>query len=221
MQAFQATPLPEGQNSRWVLGWQFTAGEYLQLSRDVFGDEGIQEVYLSPSAQADAGPEAPAAALPGKGPSGQTPQRVAVFSNTSLDGSNAEVVFSFVGRKGPAQPLLPNAPFRVAPPASVFLNNHYCWPLFRPQGSSGSGPAAVAAAAGSGVALVQGGAGAAAGKPATEAGQQQQMVEVATPWLSAAEMPRQLQVEYLPVEFSGETEDPALFAKTVTQFYFK
>jgi hypothetical protein len=220
MQAFGVTHLPEGQSSRWVLGWQFMAGEYLQLSRDVFGDEGIQEVYLSPSAQTDAPPDTPAA-LPGKGPSGQTPQRVAVFSNTSLDGSNAEVVFSFVGRKGPAQPLLPNAPFRVAPPASVFLNNHYCWPLFRPQGSSGSGPAAVAAAAGSGVALGRGGT-AAAPRPATEAGQQQQqMVEVATPRLSAEDMPRQLQVEYLPVEFSGETEDPALFAKTVTQFYFK
>jgi len=135
-----------------------------------------------------------------------------------LAGNNAEVVFSFVGRKGPEQPPVPNAPFRVAPPTYVFLNNHYCWPLFRPPGSAGNSPAAVAAAAGSGATIGRGSNAAAAAANQT---QQQQMVEVATPRLAAANMPRQLQVEYLPVEFVAESEDPALFAKTVTQFYFK
>jgi hypothetical protein len=31
-------------SSRWVLGWQFAAGEHLQQSKDVFGDAGIQKV---------------------------------------------------------------------------------------------------------------------------------------------------------------------------------
>lgn len=140
--------------------------------------------------------------------------------NTSLDRSNSEVVFSFVGRKGPDSHVLKaTAPFRVAPPTYVFLNNHYCWPLFRPQGSSGSSPAAVAAAAGSGAAVGRGG-GVGAQAQVSGAGQQQ-MVEVATPQLDAANMPRRLQVEYLSVEFVAKEDDPALFAKTVTQFYFK
>lgn len=138
--------------------------------------------------------------------------------NTSLGGSNGEVVFSFVGRKGPEPPILPTAPFRVAPPTNVFLNNHYCWPLFRPSSSSGNSPAAIAAAAGSGAAVGKA-PGAPAGKQAPQ--QQMQMVEVATPQLEPANMPRQLQVEYLPVEFAARDDDPALFAKTVTQFYFK
>lgn len=141
-----------------------------------------------------------------------------VAGNTSLGGSNGEVVFSFVGRKGPEEPPLPNAPFRVAPPTYVFLNNHYCWPLFRPPSSSGNSPAAVAAAAGSGAAVGRSSNSAA---PANGQQQQQQMVEVATPRLAAADMPKLLQVEYLPVDFVADTQDPALFAKTVTQFYFK
>jgi len=70
----------DSQDSRWVLGWQFAAGEYLQMSRDVFGDDGIQKVFMSPSLQgpgADTGAEAAAA---GRGMLGQSPQRVAVFS---------------------------------------------------------------------------------------------------------------------------------------------
>lgn len=127
-----------------------------------------------------------------------------------------------MGRKGPAQPALPNAPFRVAPPTYVFLNNHFCLPLFRPQSSSGSSPAAVAAAAGSGATV---------GRPSSPTGvpsvqesgqqQQQQMVEVATPRLSPANMPKRLQVEYLPVERVADSEGSTLFAKTATQFYFK
>jgi hypothetical protein len=35
---------PEDGSSRWVLGWQFAAGEHLQQSKDVFGDIGIQKV---------------------------------------------------------------------------------------------------------------------------------------------------------------------------------
>lgn len=131
-----------------------------------------------------------------------------------------------MGRKGSDNPVLKaTAPFRVAPPTYVFLNNHYCWPLFRPQGSSGSSPAAVAAAvAGSGAAVgrvaTSGGVGAQT-QQVSLAGQQMQMVEVATPRLDAANMPRRLQVEYLPVEFVAKEDDLALFAKTVTQFYFK
>lgn len=144
--------------------------------------------------------------------------------NTSLGGSNAEVVFSFVGRKGPERPLLPNAPFRVAPPTYVFLNNHYCWPLFRSQSSSGSSPAAMAAAAGSGAAVGRtssADAPAPPPPPQQQQEQQQQLVEVATPRLAQANIPKRLQVEYLPVEVAAESEDPALFAKTVTQFYFR
>lgn len=80
MQDAAAAAPSDSQDSRWVLGWQFAAGEYLQMSRDVFGDDGIQKVFMSPSLQgtaADAGAEAPAA---GRGMLGQSPQRVAVFS---------------------------------------------------------------------------------------------------------------------------------------------
>lgn len=122
-----------------------------------------------------------------------------------------------MGRKGPERPILPSAPFRVAPPERIFLNNHYCWPFFKPQGSGGSSPAAVAAAVGSGAAVGLGSSTPAAGQP----DQQVQMVEVATPKLEPDNMPKQLQVEYLPVEFASKGDDPALFAKTVTQFYFK
>lgn len=72
-------PVKEG-DSRWVLGWQFAAGEYLQMSRDVFGDEGIQNVFMSPSLQGPA--EGVSPALPGRD---QTPQHVAVFSELLLD----------------------------------------------------------------------------------------------------------------------------------------
>lgn len=144
--------------------------------------------------------------------------------NTSLDGTNSEVIFSFVGRKGPAQPALSSAPFRVAPPTYVFLNNHYCWPLFRPQSSSGTSPAAVAAAAaGSGAAVGRGSPGTSpAGAPGVQEAGQQEMVEVATPRLAPVNMPKLLQVEYLPVEKEGaQDEGSKLFAKTATQFYFK
>jgi hypothetical protein len=33
-----------GDGNRWVLGWQFAAGEHIRDSKDVFGDEGIQKV---------------------------------------------------------------------------------------------------------------------------------------------------------------------------------
>jgi hypothetical protein len=81
LQSFEPPEPVEGDGSRWVIGWQFAAGEYLQVSRDVFGDEGIQQVFMSPSAQ---GPAESAEEVPGLPPSrgtlGQTPQRVAVFS---------------------------------------------------------------------------------------------------------------------------------------------
>lgn len=68
--------------SRWVLGWQFAAGEYLQMSRDVFGDEGIQQVFMSPSLQG--GPDGSSdSQASGRGLPAQTPQRVAVFSKCS------------------------------------------------------------------------------------------------------------------------------------------
>lgn len=43
LQSFGAAE-PDDGSSRWVLGWQFAAGEYLQQSKDVFGDAGIQKV---------------------------------------------------------------------------------------------------------------------------------------------------------------------------------
>jgi hypothetical protein len=54
-------------NASWVLGWQFTAGEYLQQQRDVFGDDGITNIFLAPD-QAAAG----------------APQGIAVFSEWQL-----------------------------------------------------------------------------------------------------------------------------------------
>jgi hypothetical protein len=51
-------------NASWVLGWQFTAGEHLQQQRDVFGDDGITNVFLTAPDQAAAG----------------APQGIAVFS---------------------------------------------------------------------------------------------------------------------------------------------
>lgn len=77
LQSFEPPPRGDNSSSRWVLGWQFAAGEYLQLSRDVFGDEGIQRVYMAPNL-ADAG-EADAATV-ARGTTDQTRQRVAVFS---------------------------------------------------------------------------------------------------------------------------------------------
>jgi hypothetical protein len=55
-------------NASWVLGWQFTAGEHLQQQRDVFGDDGITDVFLTARDQAAAG----------------APQGVAVFSEFAL-----------------------------------------------------------------------------------------------------------------------------------------
>jgi hypothetical protein len=50
----------------------------------------------------------------------------------------------------------------------------------------------------------------------------QEKVQIATPRLSPAAMPKRLQVDYLPVEREREGDDSAkLFAKTATQFYFK
>jgi hypothetical protein len=47
-------------------------------------------------------------------------------------------------------------------------------------------------------------------------------VEAVTPRLSPSDMPKRLQVEYLPVEREGGKDEGAmLFAKTATQFYFK
>lgn len=145
--------------------------------------------------------------------------------NTSLGAPNNEVVFSFVGRKGP-DAARPTAPFRVAPPTAVFLNNHYCWPLFRPGDSGGTASTASTASAAAAAAAAR--ANAALGSSSRPAQQQQPqvqqpqvMVEVASPQLQPAAQPKQLQVEYLPVEFAPTTDDPALFAKTVTQFYFK
>jgi hypothetical protein len=50
--------------------------------------------------------------------------------------------------------------------------------------------------------------------------QRQQWPAVAAPQLSAA-MPKVLQVEYLPVEFTQVGEDGRVFAKNLTQFYFR
>eukprot|EP00775_Hariotina_reticulata_P007323 gene7323-7535_t len=44
---------------------------------------------------------------------------------------------------------------------------------------------------------------------------------VAQPQLALDRIPRQLLVEYLPVEFTPAADKAALFAKTLTQFYFK
>lgn len=156
--------------------------------------------------------------------------------NSSLLGPNNEVTFSFVGRKGPKGFDASKAPFRVAPPANLFLNNHFCWPLLRPSqdgaagGSPGDGRAAslsvnqssniipafgqdgsptpAAAAGGSGV------------SNSSDGSSQQQWPAIAVPQLPPDVMPRSLMVEYLPVAFNGG-EDSGLFAKNLTQFYIK
>ncbi|WIA40777.1 hypothetical protein OEZ86_004457 [Tetradesmus obliquus] len=189
-------------NASWVLGWTFTAGEHLQQPRDVFGDDGISDVYLSGQDQAAA-------------------QGVAVFSNSSLAGPQAEATFSFVGRKGPKADASPAAaPFSVAPPTALFLNNHYCWPLLRHSGSIAD-PASAANAAGNASGLSR--AAAASGMLVGLDGQQQQQQwpAVAAAQLPADAMPKDLLVEYLPVEFTEAGEDGALFAKNLTQFYFR
>ncbi|WIA20474.1 hypothetical protein OEZ85_004879 [Tetradesmus obliquus] len=190
-------------NASWVLGWTFTAGEHLQQPRDVFGDDGISDVYLSGQDQAAA-------------------QGVAVFSNSSLAGPQAEATFSFVGRKGPKTDASPAAaPFSVAPPTALFLNNHYCWPLLRHSGSIAD-PASAANAAGNASGLSR--AAAASGMLVGLDGQQQQQHQwpaVAAAQLPADAMPKDLLVEYLPVEFTEAGEDGALFAKNLTQFYFR
>jgi hypothetical protein len=68
LQPLQPQP-PQVNASSWVLGWQFSAGERIQLQRDVFGDPGIFDVFLS------AGAGAPRVA----GRQGRQ-QRIAVFS---------------------------------------------------------------------------------------------------------------------------------------------
>lgn len=45
---------------------------------------------------------------------------------TTRIGGFEDVSLNFVGRKGPPGSN-PAAPFRVAPPAALFLNNQYCW----------------------------------------------------------------------------------------------
>jgi hypothetical protein len=51
--------------------------------------------------------------------------------------------------------------------------------------------------------------------------QQQQWPAVAMPQLPNDLMPRALMVEYLPVEFTEAGEDRRVFAKNLTQFYFR
>jgi hypothetical protein len=51
--------------------------------------------------------------------------------------------------------------------------------------------------------------------------QQQQWPAVAAPQLAADLMPRALMVEYLPVEFTEAGEDGRVFAKNLTQLYFR
>ena len=60
----------------WVLGWHFSAGERIQLDRDVFGDDGIFDVYLSDAAKG--GPASPS--ITNSSRASGSPQGVAVFS---------------------------------------------------------------------------------------------------------------------------------------------
>jgi hypothetical protein len=109
-----------------------------------------------------------------------------------------QVTFSFVGRKGPPDAAgAVAAPFRVAPPAHLFFNNHFCLPLV---GAAGAAVPASPAATGS-----------TTGQSA-----------LAVPALPEADQPQQMVVDYMPVELvAGDTGETALFAKTFTQFYFK
>lgn len=66
-----------------MLGWQFAAGEYIQTSRDVFGDEGIYDVVTRPNLQAPANAaagEAAGNAARGSRRADTRKQHVAVFS---------------------------------------------------------------------------------------------------------------------------------------------
>jgi hypothetical protein len=123
--------------------------------------------------------------------------------------SQDEVTFSFVGRKGPSEsPTTAIAPFRVGPPDKVFLNNHYCWPLV---------PGA--AAPYNTTALVNGSSSSSRGS--SSSGEDVKKVQ-AVPAVQEEQQPRDLMVEYLPIEHVEEPDQgDALFARSFTQFYFK
>lgn len=141
--------------------------------------------------------------------------------NGSFASTNNEVTFNFVGQKGPQdQVVAGGAPFRVAPPSHLLLNNHYCWPLQPPDSTSSVLATEVTLGDGSGAVNVPmyGPKLPAEGNSSKGASYALQWPYVAVPQMAADRIPHQLIVEYLPVEFRGE--QPGLFAETHTQVYF-
>jgi hypothetical protein len=98
----------------------------------------------------------------------------------------------------------------------MFLNNLFCWPLFRPSPSAAAAAGAGSTSSNGSTVLGRAAANAAnaadlllgfarGAPPAAEQQQeqqppQQQQIAVAVPQLPAAQMPRQLLVEYSPVD---------------------
>jgi hypothetical protein len=136
--------------------------------------------------------------------------------NSSIgSGPEGRASFSFVGFKGPNGTS--SAPFKLAPPTNVVLNNLYCWQLSRPSASTATAAAGAvssndgspalgrAAATASSVANVF---GAARDVPAAVS----QPRQVAVAQLRVQDLPQQLLVEYLPVAYLPKGLDsPAYF----------
>jgi hypothetical protein len=144
--------------------------------------------------------------------------RYTVAGNSSIrPGPDGQATFSFVGLKGP-NATASSAPFRLAPPTNVALNNLYCWPLLRPSastaaaaagaGTSSDGSTALGRAAATASSVAERVSGAEQAVPAA-VGQQRQ---VAVPELPAEQLRQQLLVEYSPVDHLPEgLSRPAYF----------
>ncbi|WIA10009.1 hypothetical protein OEZ85_010221 [Tetradesmus obliquus] len=189
----------QGPVSPWVLGWHFAAGERIPQTGSVFGGLDSREVFLTTAGQQ---------------------QRAAVFSNSSIGpGPESHASFSFVGLKGPNATA--SAPFRLAPPTNVVLNNLFCWPLLRPSASTAAAAAGAASSGDSSPALGRAAATASGVAervsaavqvaPAAASGQRQ----VSVPQVPEEELPRQLLVEYVPVDYLPEGLNRPAY------FYFK
>lgn len=151
---------------------------------------------------------------------GQLTHTFLLAGNSSIGpGPESHASFSFVGLKGPNATA--SAPFRLAPPTNVVLNNLFCWPLLRPSASTAAAAAGAASSGDSSPALGRAAATASGVAervsaavqvaPAAASGQRQ----VSVPQVPEEELPRQLLVEYVPVDYLPEGLNRPAY------FYFK
>jgi hypothetical protein len=71
----QASPV-----SSWVLGWQFAGGERILVPRDVFGDDGTYNVFLSDTSNTSTSSSGSSGAGNARAAGGSSGQAVAVLS---------------------------------------------------------------------------------------------------------------------------------------------